>query len=354
MTTAAKTQRTTSDVPWLIGLAVLVVIGIAAWAVQLTQGLEVLGVGQVIVWGAYIATFFLLASTAGGLVILAALGDLKVVPGLQPYRRGLLLGALACYIASGFMILMDIGQPLRVLNMILSANLSSPFVWDFASLALSVIITAIYLFAGPRGRWLPVVAAIVAALVIVVEGFILSMSVAGELWRGGMMPVVFLVEGLMAASAITLLAQPNREANRWLRRALLVLLPTLVVLNLLEIAAVSYAGSVGAQDATALFLTGSLAPLFWGQALLGIVVPFVLLALPGENRAATFVAAVLVILGVFVAKLGVLIAGQSLSFMQGEATYLPTLVEVAGVLGIIGLAGLLFLLGKRLISPKAA
>ena len=66
MTTVAKTQRTTNDTPWLIGLAVLVVIGIVAWVAQLTQGLQVLGTNQVIVWGAYIATFLFLAGAGGG------------------------------------------------------------------------------------------------------------------------------------------------------------------------------------------------------------------------------------------------------------------------------------------------
>lgn len=354
MTTVAKTQRTTNDVPWLIGLAVLVVIGIVAWVVQLTQGFEVLGVGQAIVWGAYIATFFSLAGLAGGLVILAALSDLGVIPNLQPYRRGLLLGALAAYVASGFMILMDIGQPLRVLNLIFSANLSSPFVWDFASLAVSVIVTAIYLFAGPKGKWLPALAGVVAALVMIMEGLILSLTVGGVLWHGGMMPVVFLVEGLMAAAAILLIAQADPKVSAWLRRAVLVLLPIVVVLNLLEIAAVSYAGNPDAQAAVALFWSGNLTPLFWGQALFGILLPFVLLAWASQNRTATIIAAVLVILGVLVTKLGALVAGQALPFMQAEATYVPTLVEVAGVIGIVGLAGLLFVLGKRLLPAKQA
>ena len=354
MTTVAKTQRTINDRPWLIGLAVLVVIGLVAWVVQLTQGAGVLGVNQAIVWGAYIATFFSLASLASGLVILAALADLGVIPGLQAYRRSLLLGALAAYIASGVTILMDLGQPLRVLNMILSLNISSPFVWDGASLAVSVIVTVIYLLAGPKGKWLPTLAGVVAALVILVEGLILSMSVGGPLWHGGMMPVVFLVEGLLLAGAVLLIAPLEPPALGWLRRAVLVLVPTLVVLNLLEIAAVNYSGNPEAQAAVAVFWSGSLAPLFWGQAVLGLLVPFVLLAWVSRNRTAVILAAVLVILGVLVTKLGVLISGQALTYMQGQATYVPTLVEVGGVVGIVGLAGLLFLLGKRLLPSKPA
>lgn len=352
MTTVAKTQRTTNEAMWLVGLAVLVVIGIVAWVVQLTQGFEVVGIGQAIVWGIYIATFFTLAGLAGGLVIFTALSDLGVIPSLQPYRRGLLVGALACYVASGFMILMDIGQPLRVLNIIFSANVSSPFVWDFASLALSVIVTAIYLFVRPQSGWFPALAGVVAALVIVMEGWILSMSAGGTLWHGGMMPLVFLVEGVLTASAVALIALSSPQVTGWLRRILLVLLPTLIVLTLFEIAPVTYAGNPDAQAETALFLSGSLAPLYWGQLLLGVLVPFVLLAWAGGNRSVAIIAAGLAVLGVLVAKLVVLIAGQALNIMEPEAMYAPTLVEFAGVVGIIGLAGLLFLLGRRLVPTR--
>lgn len=352
MTTVTTTQRATADRPWLIGLGLLVVIGIVAWVVQLTQGFEVLGVSQAIVWGAYIATFFTLAGLGSGLVILAALSDLGALPGLQAHRRGLLIGALACYLASGFMILMDIGQPLRVLNLIVSANLSSPFVWDFASLALSVVVTAVYLSAGPRGWWLAALAGGVAGLVLLMEGLILSLTVGGVLWHGGMMPVVFVVEGLLAATAVVLLARPEPSLNGWPRRAALVLLPGLVALNLLEIAAVSYAGNPEAQAAVALFWSGSLAPLFWGQAVLGILAPFVLLGWGGRSRAAVVVAGVLVLAGVWVTKLGALVAGQALPFMRPAASYVPTLVEAGGVVGIVGLAGLLFLLGRRLLPER--
>jgi molybdopterin-containing oxidoreductase family membrane subunit len=353
MTTVAKTQRTTNDVPWLIGLAVLVIVGLVAWVVQLTQGLQVLGTNQAIVWGAYIATFLFLAGTGGGLMILTALADLGVIPTLQSHRRPLLLGALAAFIASGFMILMDIGQPLRVLNIIVSANLSSPFVWDFASLALSVIVAAIYLFAKPGGKWLPAIAGSIAALLIVVEGWILSMSAGSALWHGGMLPMLFLVEGVITASAIGLTAHTDRTTVLWLRNALLILLPILVVLNFMDLAAISYAGNTDAQAATAIYLNGNLSLLFWGHVLLGFALPFLLLVFTHENRTALTIAGVLMILGVLAAKLIVLTAGQAIPFFQAETTYLPTIVEFGGVIGVLGLAGLLFLIGKRLIPSKS-
>ena len=351
MATTTKVRTTPISLSTVIGLGILVIIGIAAWGVQLSQGMSVIGVGQAIVWGVYITTFFFLAGLAGSLVILAALADLEVIPGLQSQRRGLLVGALAAYVAAGFMILMDIGRPFRVLNMIFSANLSSPFVWDFASLAVSVIVVAIYLYAAPKGKWFPVLAGFVAGLVIVFEGWILSMSAGSPLWHGGILPATFLVEGLITASAVILIALGGGTAVNWIRRALLVLLPILVLLNLFEIAAVSYAGEPDAQAAIQVMLAN---PLYWGMLLAGIVLPFAMLAWARKTVETNVAAGVLLLLAVFIAKYLLLISGQALPYMQAPARYTPTLVEMGGVVGIFGLAGLLFLLGTRLFKPKEA
>jgi molybdopterin-containing oxidoreductase family membrane subunit len=350
MATTTKIKTTPNTRPSLIVLGILVIIGIVAWVIQLTKGMSVIGVGQVIVWGIYIATFFFLVGIAGGVVILTALADLQVIPGLHLYRRRLLIGALAAYVAGGFMILMDIGRPLRVLNMIFFANITSPFVWDFAFLVVSVIVTAIYLFSAPKGKLLPVLAAIVAGVVIMVEGWILSMSARASLWHGGITPATFLIEGLISASAIMLIVQVEYVTTQWLRRVVLTLLPVLVLLNLLEIASVSYAGEPEAQAAIGLMLSN---PLYWVVLLLGIVLPFVLLAWWGMKRQALLSAGVLMLVAIFVSKILLLVSGQALpAFMPSPEIYVPTLVEIGGVVGIFGLAGLIYLLGLQLVRPK--
>jgi dimethyl sulfoxide reductase membrane subunit len=220
MATEARTKPMSNETGWLVGLVVLVIIGAAAWGVQLSQGISATGIGQAIVWGVYIAAFFTLIGLAGGLVLLAVFSDLGVIPGLGDSRRSLLIGAVGCYVAGGFMILMDIGQPQRVLNMIFSANFMSPFVWDFISLALGVIVTLAYLLVAQKGKWLSVVTGVIAGLVVMVEGWILSMSVGSPLWHGGLMPAMFLVEGIMVALAVSLIALPAGQTSDWMRRAL--------------------------------------------------------------------------------------------------------------------------------------
>jgi molybdopterin-containing oxidoreductase family membrane subunit len=348
MTTEVKSQRTSNGIAWLVGMVVLVVIGAIIWGVQLTKGMSVLGINQIVTWGLYIAAFFVLVGLASGLLVLAVLSDLEVLPSLQTSRRNLLIGAIACYVAGGFMILMDIGKPLRVLNMIFKAQFTSPFIWDFFSLALGVIMAVILLLVSTKAKWLPVVAAIVAGVIVIFEGWILSMSAGSPLWSGGIMPAIFIVEGLLMALAVVLIAKPASEA---IRRWLLVLLPVLFLLNVFEFGALLYAGDVDDRFGTSMLMSN---PLFWLEVVLGIIVPFVLLLVAGKNRSVAIVSAVLVILGVFVAKSLIIVAGQSISFLMGTATYTPTIVEILGVVGMVGLAGLLFLLGIRYLPQKKA
>ena len=351
MTTEVKLQRTSNGLAWLVGMVALVVIGAVAWGIQLSKGMVVLGIGQIVVWGIYIAAFFTLVGLASGLLVLAVLSDLGVIQGMGASRRNLLIGALACYIAGGFMILMDIGKPLRVMNMVFDAEFKSPFVWDFFSLALGVIVTIVYLLVSPKGKWLPVIAGIVAGIVVIFEGWILSMSAGSPLWSGGMMPAIFLVEGLVMALAVCLIGQTNPEASAALRRGLLVVLPILFLFNVFEIGANLYAGDVDDLFGTNLLLAS---PLFWLEVILGIILPFVLLIWAGKNRSLVNVASILAVLGVFVAKSLTLVTGESISFLMGTAKYSPTVVEFAGVIGVAGLAGLLYLLGTRFIPQKKA
>ena len=349
MTTIASKQKTTSFSPWLIACAVLVVVGLAAWIVQLTQGFDVLGVSQTVSWGVYIAAFFLLAGAGSGLIILAAAADLGWLAALQGQRRMLLTAAIGCFVAAGVMILMDIGKPERVINMILSPNFGSMFVWDFYALALSVVLALVYLYLGPMGKWLPWAAAIVAAAVVIVEGWILSSSAATVMWHSALVPVIFLLEGLVTALALIVLANGKAAVGRLLAGLLVAVL----ALTLIELFTLTNAGEPEQVAGVGLLLGGSLAVYYWGQLLLGLAVPFVLLVWAGKNRSAVMAAAVLAILGVFVAKMVLLVAGQAQPFMGAQAGYMPSLVELAGVVGVLGLAGLVYLLANRWMPSKA-
>ena len=347
MATSVTMQRASNDRPWLIGLGVLVGIGIIAWIVQLAVGFDVLGVGQSVSWGAYIATFFLLAGAGSGLVVLAASGDLNVFPDLKQYRSQLLTGALACYVAAGISVLMDIGKPLRALSMIYSPNFKSMFVWDFYFLGLSVILALVYMF-KPVTRNIVMLAGVASTILMIVEGWILTVTVGTALWHNSIIPVVFLIEGLVTALALVVIAKGvTGGAGQVARRGMLLLLPILFVLSFVEMVAVLYGADVEAATAMKVMVAGSVAPWYWLALIVGVAVPFGLLGWAYNGVNAVRVAAVLAILGVFSAKLNLLVAGRAVPFMAPEATYGPSIVEIGGVIGALGFAALLFLLGLR-------
>ena len=151
---------------------------------------------------------------------------------------------------------------------------------------------------------------------------------------------------------MALLAGVKGEAGQKAQRLLVALLPAVLILSVLELVTVSNTGTPDAVAGLQLLLTGSLAPLYWGQILLGLALPFVLLVWAAKNPMAVMVAAALAVVGVFVAKLDLLVAGQALPFVGAQVSYMPTLVEVAGVIGMAGLAAFLFVLAQRLVPGE--
>ena len=274
-----------------------------------------------------------------------------MLPAVQPHRRTLLTAALGMFVAGGLTILMDLGRPERVFNLLFSPQVKSPFIWDFWGLAITFVVAAVYLYLGPKGKLLPWVAGIVAALVVIVEGWILGALAARPLWHGGLMPALFLIEALTAGSAFLLLAVG--ASQRWAHRALTGLLVILGLVTFFDAIAILYGGSTEAQAGMSLLVSGSLAPWFWTQIVGGIVVPVLLLVGLPANRTAVVTASGLAILGVLLAKLNLLMAGQAFPLLQAPASYTPSGVEVAGVIGMLALAVLLGVLGLQFIPTKA-
>lgn len=352
MTTITDSKPKANNLTWPIVLAVLVIAGIYAWIVQLTQGFDVIGIGHEIVWGIYIAAFFLLLGTGCAIVLFAAAGDLGLLPGLQPHRRTLLAFALGMFVAGGIAILMDIGRPERVLNLLLSPQWKSPFIWDFFGLTLTVVVTAVYWLARPKGKAMPWLAGITASLVIIVEGWILGALASRPLWHGGLMPVLFFLEALTTGSAFLLLILG--ESQRWARKALISLLIITGLVTLVDAIALMFSGPTAAKAGVNLMLSGNLAAQFWAQILLGIVLPVVLLFVASGKSVFGKTAAVLAILGVLLSKLNILTAGQAIPLLGPAETYLPTPVEWGGLLGVLALALLLGYLGWRYLPDPVA
>jgi molybdopterin-containing oxidoreductase family membrane subunit len=124
----------------------LMVAGLLAYGYQYKEGLVVTNMRNSYSWGLYVSSLaFFVGNAAGGLV-LTSLIYLFGVTSLKPFAKIGALTAFANVTAAMLSILPDIGQPIRLYNMIVHPQLLSPLVWDVVVLNLYAGLSLVYLY----------------------------------------------------------------------------------------------------------------------------------------------------------------------------------------------------------------
>lgn len=120
---------------------VAILISLAAWGYQLSQGLIVTNMRNPFSWGLYIATFaFFVGIAAGGLIVSSSV-YLFNIEKLKPFTRIASLSAFASVLGAGAMILPDMGRIDRIYNIIIHPNFRSPLVWDVIVISAYIVVT---------------------------------------------------------------------------------------------------------------------------------------------------------------------------------------------------------------------
>ncbi|MEI6261202.1 MAG: NrfD/PsrC family molybdoenzyme membrane anchor subunit, partial [Deltaproteobacteria bacterium] len=104
---------------WITALLVLVGIGFGAYLNQLGFGLGITGMSRDVSWGFYIAQFtFLVGVAAGGVMVVLPyyLHDYKAFAKVTILGEFLAIAAITMCL---LFILVDLGQPMRMFNVIL-------------------------------------------------------------------------------------------------------------------------------------------------------------------------------------------------------------------------------------------
>jgi len=110
----------------------LTVIGVCVWAyyVQLRDGLGVTSMRDYVSWGLYIANFvFFVAVSLVGMLISSILGLLRI-DWITPISRIAEIIAVAFVAVAGLVIIMDMGRPDRLVNVLIHGRFQSPILWD--------------------------------------------------------------------------------------------------------------------------------------------------------------------------------------------------------------------------------
>ncbi len=125
----------------------LTVIGVCAWAyyVQLRDGLGVTGMRDYVSWGLYIANFvFFVAVSLVGMLISSILGLLRI-EWITPISRIAEIIAVAFVAVAGLVIIMDMGRPDRVVNVLIHGRFQSPILWDITVVTTYLTISLLLL-----------------------------------------------------------------------------------------------------------------------------------------------------------------------------------------------------------------
>ena len=201
---------------WLASLAVLIAIGFAAWLHQLDVGLAVTGLGRDVSWGLYIAQFTFLVGVAASAVMVVLpyyLHDCRA------FARVTILGellAVAALVACALFILVDMGQPARVLNVLLYPSPGSLMFWDMLALGgyfvLNVLIAWVTLSAErrdePAPRWIrPIVLLSIpwAIGIHTVTAFLYAGLPGRSFWLTAVLAPRFLASAFAAGPALLIL-----------------------------------------------------------------------------------------------------------------------------------------------------
>ena len=132
-----------------IGVSALVMVaGIALWAMQLAGGMVQTGMRNLNSWGLYITSFmFFVGLSAGGLII-SSVPKAFGIQGFGGISKVAVMSSIACTVTAIGLVVVDMGQPFRVWELFVYSNLGSPLMWDIIVLGTYLILSCVGAGAG--------------------------------------------------------------------------------------------------------------------------------------------------------------------------------------------------------------
>jgi len=366
---------------WVVALLIIAGIGFGFYLKQLGFGLGITGMSRDVSWGFYIAQFtFLVGVAAGGVMVVLPyyLHDYKA------FGRITILGeflAIAAITMCLLFILVDLGQPMRMLNVILYPTPTSVLFWDMivlnGYLFLNIIIGWNVLEAERNDvhyqKWLkPLIYISIpwAVGIHTVTAFLYCGLPGRGFWLTAILAPRFLASAFAAGPALLILLclfvrkvtkfDPGKEQIQSLAKIVAYAICVNVFFFLCEVFVVFYSKIPEHMDHIKyLFMGlhghGSLVPFMWTSMIL-MFIGIILLVNPitRKNETVLAVACVAVFIGTWIDKgLGMISGGFVPSPLHHVNEYAPTFPEIGITLGVYAVGALvLTVLYKIVVSVK--
>jgi molybdopterin-containing oxidoreductase family membrane subunit len=339
-----------------------------AYLHQYKHGLMITGLSRDVPWGFYIGQFTFLVGVAASAVMVVLpyyLHDYKA------FSKMVILGeflAIPAVLMCMLFIFVDMGQPTRVLNVILHPTVNSLMFWDMVSLfgylILNVVISLVTFGAHHRGmappKWIrPVIVLSIpwAFSIHTVTAFLYAGLEGRPFWMTAIMAPRFLASAFAAGPALLILLtllvrrvagyDPGQRAIEKLGEIVTYAMLANVFFILLELFTALYSDIPEHVHHFQYLFFGlegkaTLVPWMWTSVTLAIISMLVLLRPGARSRQGMLVlGCVTVISSIWIDKgLGMVVTGFVPSTLGHVTEYWPTLPEALIGLGVYGIGAL--------------
>ncbi len=333
----------------------LIVVGVVAYLVQYNRGLTVTGLSRDVPWGFYIAQLTFLVGVAASAVMVVLPYYLH---NFKAFGKMVILGeflAISAVVMCMLFVFVDMGQPMRVLNVVLHPTLNSLMFWDLTVLSgyllLNLVIAWVTFGAERKSiappKWIkPIIILSIpwAVSIHTVTAFLYSGLEARPFWMTAILAPRFLASAFASGPSLLIILalivrrytkfDPGKEAIQALAKIVTYAMTVNIFFVMVEMFTGLYSDIPEHTHHFQYLFFGlhgknALVPWMWTSQLLALTAA-VLLMFPGVRRNEGFlpVICLAVIVAIWIEKgLGMVVTGFIPSPMEKVIEYNPTLLE---------------------------
>ena len=393
---------------WIASLLTVCTVALGAYVYQLALGLRVTSMRNYVSWGAYMTNFVFFIGISHAGTLISAILRVTNAGWRRPITRMAEAITVLALLIGASMVVVDMGRPDRLLNVLGYGRLQSPILWDVVSITTYITGSFLYLYvamipdmpilarmARARGRaswlvrlyeWLSlgyrdtpehrrllgralgamaVIIIPVAVSVHTVVSWVFGMTLRPG-WHSTIFGPYFVIGAIFSGTAAIITAMAVFRRAYRLERYLLLehfrrLAMLLLALSLLyayftlsEYLTAWYGGLDSDSRLLALLAGGAGYGLsFWLWAAFGLFIPIALLIMPSRRSLASIVtASVLINIGMWVKRYLIIVPTLQTPFIPADAAgitphYFPSIVECLITAGAFAGFLLLFTLFSR-------
>jgi molybdopterin-containing oxidoreductase family membrane subunit len=381
---------------WVISGGLLL-LGIAIWVRQFILGLGVTGLNRPVYWGVYLTNFVFFIGLAHSGTFISAI--LRVAG--QGWRKPLTRAAEAITLFSlpfgVAAILIDMGRPERILNLVFYGRYASPLLWDVSAVGLYLLSSIVFFYLsllpdiaicrdrltdipawkqkmyrvlalGWKGteqqfhrldRVLDGMAIFMTMLVITVHtvvSWVFGMTLQPG-WHTALLGPFFLLGAILSGTAAVVIALSIlRKAYNLetvlpfglfnsLRKLLITFTLGWLYFMIAEYLTAGYGNMIEEMRVLDDKFSGTYALMFWGMSIFVFVLPLLIFIFKAKNSIKWMViASILINIGMWIERYIVIIPTQihpRLLHEMGQGVYRPTWTE--GMITVALFAGMFFL-----------